>query len=94
MPPADTALSSTRGLTPRELSRLLRVSPDKVRRWIVSGELPAVNVASVRCGRPQYVVLPHQLAEWERGRQAAPAPKPKRRRRTDMIDYYPDGGDA
>jgi hypothetical protein len=79
------------GYTPADLARLLRVSPDRVRLWIHNGELPALNTASARCGRPRYVVLPHHLAEFERGRQAA-APKPpaRRRRKPPMVDYFPD----
>jgi excisionase family DNA binding protein len=78
-------------MTPRELARLLRVSPDRVRAWIATGELPALNVARHRCGRPRFVILPHHLAEWERMRQAAPPAKPPRRRhRPAVVDYYAD----
>jgi excisionase family DNA binding protein len=81
-----------RGWTPSELAALLRVSPDKVRGWIHSGELKAINVAKVRCGRPQYIILPHHLEQFERGRQAAPTAKvPRRRKRASpAIDYFPD----
>jgi hypothetical protein len=80
-----------RGMTPNELARVLRVSPDRVRLWIRNGELPAINTAAVRCSRPRFVVLPHHLAEFERRRQAA-APKspPRRRRRSATVDYFPD----
>jgi excisionase family DNA binding protein len=85
----DTA--PARGLTPNELARLLRVSADKIRRWIKTGHLGAVNVAGVTCARPQFVILPHHLAEWERLRSAAPPPKPPRRRkRIPVVDYYSD----
>jgi excisionase family DNA binding protein len=78
------------GRTPRELARLLRVSPDRVRAWIARGEMRAVNTAPSRCGRPRYIVLPHHLAEWERTRQAAPPPGPaKRRQRIAKVDFYP-----
>jgi hypothetical protein len=80
-----------RGLTPNELARLLRVNADRVRSWIKSGELPAINTAPARCGKPRYVVLPHHLAVFERSRQAADPPRPTRRRkRTALVDYYPD----
>jgi excisionase family DNA binding protein len=87
-----TAATGRRGYTPNELARLLRVSPDRVRGWIARGELRAVNMAEVRCGKPRYVVLPHHLAEFERRRTAAPPPKPapRRRRQRDQIDFYPD----
>jgi hypothetical protein len=79
-----------RGVTPRELARILRVSPDRVRGWIASGELGAVNTARTRCGKPRFVVLPHHLAEWERRRQTGPPPKPTRRRKqSGIVDYFP-----
>jgi hypothetical protein len=88
---AEPTQAAERGYTPNELARVLRVSPDRVRAWIQSGQLGAVNTASALCGRPRYVVLPHHLAEFERRRAAAPPPKPPRRRtRTKAVDYYPD----
>ncbi len=85
-------IAANRGWTPRELARLIRVSPDKVCALIKSGELPAINTASARCGRPRFIVLPHHLAAWERGRQAArPTVPPKKRiRQTGQRDFYPD----
>jgi hypothetical protein len=79
-------------LTVRDVARRSRVSPDKVRLWIRRGELSAINTASVLCGKPRYVVLPHHLAEFERRRHAADPPKPPRRqcRRTAEVDYFPD----
>lgn len=88
---SDIVASPARGYTPTELAKLLRVSADKIRRWIASAEMGAVNVASSRCRRPQYIVLPHHLAEWEKRRSAAPQPKPKRRKRqSHLTDFYPD----
>ena len=40
-PPAHLPAGGDRGMTPRELARVLRVSPDRVRAWIASGELGA-----------------------------------------------------
>jgi excisionase family DNA binding protein len=83
--------ANCRGYTPRELARLLRVNADRVRRWIENGELKALNLATVRCGRPRYVILPHHLEEFEKLRQAGPPPRPSRRRRpVAMTDFYPD----
>jgi hypothetical protein len=79
------------GWTPRELARLLRISPDRVRGFIRAGELKALNVASTRSGRPRFVILPHHLAEFEQRRQAVPPSKPPRRRRQPaVVDYFPD----
>jgi hypothetical protein len=91
--PDDTPPSlMTRGHTPREVARLYRVSPDRVRAWIKSGELGAVNIAHTRCGKPRFVVLPHHLSEFEQRRKASTTTKPPRRRRREpaAVDYYPD----
>jgi hypothetical protein len=91
-PSAAGTHTAGRGYTPAELARLLRVSPDRVRAWIVAGELTAINTASRRCGRPRFVILPQHLTEFA-ARRAAAAPKPaprRRRRQPNMIDYYPD----
>jgi excisionase family DNA binding protein len=85
--PSDTQA----GYTTADIARRYRVSEDKVRRWITSGELRAINTSSTRCGRPRYVVSVDALAAFEAGRSAAPPPKPKRRRRQGaLVDYYPD----
>jgi hypothetical protein len=79
------------GLTPRELARRWRISPDRVRAMILRGELQAINVSATRCGRRRYIVLPHHLAEWERTRQAGPPPATaKRKKRVVKVDFYPD----
>lgn len=93
-PPVELrAVEPARGYTPREVARVLRVSPDRVRAWILSGELGAINTAGRRCGKPRYVVLPQHLAEFARARSAGPTakPAPRRRRPAGHIDYYPDG---
>jgi hypothetical protein len=88
---SDTRLSPPRSWTPPQLAKLLQVSPQKIRAWIASGTLGAINTATHECQRPQYVVLEHHLREFEQRRSAAPPPKPKRpRRKPAMIDFYPD----
>jgi hypothetical protein len=90
MLPAESS-SPVTGLTPNELAKLLRVSPDRVRGWIVSGQLQAINVADHTCGKPRYVVLPHHLAAFEQRRNATPPVKTTwRRKRTKQVDFYPD----
>ena len=89
MPPADS-LSPLVGLTVREVARRYRVSPAKVRSWIRSGRLGAINTSSARCGKPRFVVLPRHLDEFENQRSAGPTPKPvPRRKQKDLVDYYP-----
>jgi hypothetical protein len=90
MPPDDRGVSPA-GLTVRDVARRYRIGPDKVRALITSGQLKAINTASVLCGRPRYVILPEHLADFERQRSAGPAPKPvRRKKRTPAIDFYPD----
>jgi hypothetical protein len=84
-------VSLAAGLTVRDVARRYRVSPDKVRGWIRSGQLVAINTGSSLCCKPRFVVLPEALAAFERNRQAAPPPKPTRRKkRSNKVDYYPD----
>jgi excisionase family DNA binding protein len=83
--------SLQRGLTTADASKLLRVSEDKIRLWIKSGELSAINTASHRCRRPRFVILPEALQRFAEARSASPPPKPARRKkRTQEIDFYPD----
>jgi hypothetical protein len=73
------------------VARRHRVGCDKVRGWITRGELRALNTATSRCGKPRYVILPEQLAAFEQGRAAGPPPRrPKRIKKRDQVDYYPD----
>jgi hypothetical protein len=93
--PNDTALplptASSVGMTVKEFARLFRVNPDKVRAWIKSGQLGAVNTAAAQCSKPRFVVLPRHLEEFERRRSATLPPNaPKRRKRVAAVDYYPD----
>jgi excisionase family DNA binding protein len=92
MPPDATARRPVeeRGMTPREVARILRVSPDRVRAWIQAGELGAIDVGER--GRHRYVVLPaHLEALQQRRRAVPPPPRPaaRRCRRAGYVDYYP-----
>ena len=84
--PNDT----TPGYTVADVARRYRVSPDRVRGWITSGVLRAINRRDTRSGRPSWVVTAEALDEFERGRTAAQPPKPPRRKkRINLVDYYP-----
>jgi hypothetical protein len=88
--PASTAEPAP-GLTVEDVARRYRVSPDKVRAWITTGELRGVNTASRLCGKPRYVVPPEALTEFEKRRAAGQPVKPARRkRRPAIVDFYPD----
>jgi excisionase family DNA binding protein len=45
-----------RGLTTREVSRLLRVSEDKVRAWIAAGLLGAINTSTCNRVKTDHVI--------------------------------------
>lgn len=76
--------------TVRDVARFLRVSPDKIRKWIQQGKLKAINTADAMCSRPRYVILPHHIAEFETVRHAGPnGKKVPQKKRSDRTDYYP-----
>jgi hypothetical protein len=80
------------GFTVAELARRWRVSENKVRAWIRAGILAAINTSDARCRRPRFVVTPEAVAAFECSRHVAtssPA-KPKRKRKTTEVNYYPD----
>jgi hypothetical protein len=88
-PASDAA--PARGLTLAEVAARYRVGQDKVRGWVRRGELRAVNTATTLSFKPRWVISLDALAEFERRRAGGPAPKPQRqRRRSTLVDYYPD----
>jgi excisionase family DNA binding protein len=80
VPPVET-LTPLRGMTTADVARYLRISEDRVRTMIQSGELGAISTAPTRCGRPRYVVLPHHLAEFEQAHRVVVPTKTGRRPR-------------
>lgn len=68
-------------LTPPEVAKLLRVSPETVLGWIRSGELRAFNVASRSSMRPSYRVDPDALEQFKKLRQVISPPPSSRKRR-------------
>lgn len=55
-------------LTTTAAARQLKVSPDKVRAWIGSGELMATNVAAKGRARPRYRIDRAELLEFQKRR--------------------------
>ncbi len=55
--------------TPAQLARALQVSRSKILGWIKSGELVATDVGI--SGRPRFIVMADNLAEFLRGRETA-----------------------
>ena len=89
---ADQEDNGSRGMTTRDVARLLRVGEERVRAWIRTGELQAVNTARARCARPRYVVLPHHLHAFEQLRRAAKprTVKGRAKKKSSVVDFYPD----
>jgi hypothetical protein len=67
------------------------MSADRIRAMIKCNELGAINTAPRRGGKPRYIILPQHIAAWEQTRQAAAPPAaPRRKKRTQGVDFYPD----
>jgi excisionase family DNA binding protein len=84
-------VSST--LTVREIAQRLKVDPDKVRRWIHSGTLKALNVAGNAFGRPRYRISIADLLAFEERRRVQPQIKVGRRQRRprstdEIIEFF------
>jgi uncharacterized protein YjcR len=82
---------TTRGYTVREISQRYRVSPERVRKWIESGQLRAINRREPG-KRQSFVVLLEALTAFEQTREVAPTSPPnrqQRRKKTSQVDYYP-----
>jgi hypothetical protein len=72
------------------LCRRWKVGADKIRGFVRRGELVAVNVAANLSGRPQWRITAGSVERFEVRRSSVPAPKPqRRRRRPQVIDFYP-----
>ena len=68
-------------LSPRQVAERLGVDRSKVIRWITSGELIAINVATSRTGKQaRWRIDPKDFESFLARRKTTP-PAPKRRRR-------------
>ncbi len=68
--------------SPPQLAKRYRVSVDKVVRWILAGELAAMNLATRPGGRPRYKITQDAVAAFELRRSVVPPrPSPHRRKR-------------
>jgi excisionase family DNA binding protein len=77
--------SRERYLTPPEVAKILRVTPEKILGWIRRAELRAVNVGNGM--RPRYRVSREFLDAFLEAREVQPPSKPARR-----VRRPPDGG--
>jgi hypothetical protein len=78
------------GFSIRELCRRWRCGQAKVREFIRRGELLALNIAADPGAKPQWRVVAAELERFEQRRSSAPTPKATRKRRPQVIDYFPE----
>jgi len=77
-------------ISPVAYAKRLGVEPEKIRTWIVRGELRAINTALNPTGRPRYKISECDIVAFEQRRLGATPPKPPRRRRQpeDVIQFF------
>ena len=78
-------------LTPPQVAKLLAVKAEKVRAWIATGELKAIDTARVRGSRPRYRIAEADLEAFKQGRAVIARPpmvRRPRKRPDDLPDYY------
>jgi hypothetical protein len=51
--------------------------------------LRAINTAASRCARPRFVITAEAIAEFERSRSASAPPKVRRKKRRELVDFFP-----
>ena len=79
-----------RSLSVTQFAHRYTVSRSKVRYWLRTGQLRGVFVDCEACRRRVIRIPPEAVVEFEKGRSTAPPPKPPRKKRTTMVDFYPD----
>jgi hypothetical protein len=84
-------IAQQEGFTVLDVARRYRVGPDRVRQWIKTGQLAAVNTRS-RSKRCRYVVTLEALLLFEKAHAAAtPTPiRRKKRKKRGEVDFFPD----
>ena len=84
-------MPATEMLTPPKLAKRYGVSVDKIIRWILAGELAAMNLATVADGRPRYKITEEAVQAFE-ARRATRAPVLTRRRKrtapADIVRHF------
>jgi hypothetical protein len=68
---------------PPQLAKRYGVAVEKIIRWILAGELAAMNLATKVGGRPRYKVTAEAVEAFEQRRAVlSPAPRTPRRKKT------------
>ena len=75
-------------LTPPEIAKRWGVSPEQIIRFIRSGELRAINVATNPAGRPRFLIDIRDLQVFEQRRSVSPTSKVRRSRSQPGIIHY------
>jgi excisionase family DNA binding protein len=88
----QTMKSQSAKLTPKQVGARLAVSEDKVRSWIRSGELPAMDLGSRPGGRPRYRIDPDDLESFLQRRlvrtQTASTSRRRKRGSDHIIEFF------
>jgi hypothetical protein len=66
-------------VTPPELARLWRCSPEKIIDLIRSGQLDGIDLAAPGSSRPRFRISPEAVQRFEHCRSVAPRPAVERR---------------
>jgi len=92
IPQSESTKPTLRALSPQQVAARYGIAAIKVRRWIETGELGAVNVATRLGGKkPRWRVPAEALAEFERRRSSsatATRPPARRSRKTARVFEY------
>ncbi len=77
-------------LTPPEVAKRLRVSPETVIGWIKADELKAINAGRRGCVRPRYRILESDLEDFIRRRYIGSSVKPQRvsHKNPEVIEFW------
>jgi hypothetical protein len=85
------SISLTPMLTPPELAKRWKVSPDKIVGFIRSGLLRAADLSSATSSRPRFRIDMADVLAFEAARSARPTPKPLRKSRraaAEVISFF------
>lgn len=95
MPARRVTYPPRRKLSVPMVARQIGVADQKVLKWIKTGELRAVNLATSPHNRPRYSIDVDDLEAFERSRQVIPESgltstrRLRRRAASDVKDYFP-----
>jgi hypothetical protein len=68
-------------ITAPELARKWGVAPEKIRFWILTGELKAIDASTKLGGRPRYLIDLADIEAFERKRAIVKQTEPKAKRK-------------